>query len=155
MLYRSAIGLRTTPSIIWLGHIKDLTPSGKSPRHAFLKSDPLDALADIRDECGISQWDGYKAPPISAETLQEAELFLKQLPYSVAKPHVAPTASGTIAFEWRSGNNSIMLITVSGLGNITYAAIINGVRKIHGMEPFIEFIPQLIIDLLVVNFKAV
>lgn len=118
------------------------------------KTELVDALADIREECAAAGWDGHEARPIESGTLQEADFFMKQLPYSVARPHVAPAASGAVAFEWRRGRDNIMMVTVFGSKKIAYAIIIDGTRKIHGMEPFIESIPQRIEELLVSNFRS-
>lgn len=118
------------------------------------KSETIESILDIKRDCKITGWDGYDANTISANAADEAELFVKLIPYSVSLPHVAPTPAGAISFEWRRGKNNILLITVSGMQKLAYAAIIDGVTKIHGVETFIESVPQRIDNLLVEHFRA-
>lgn len=126
-------------------HIEDTASRAKTPI--------ADALAEIRDECGEGGWDGQDALPVKPGALKEAEIFAKQLPYSLPLPHVAPTPSGGVAFEWRHGRDTIVLLTVTGMQRVAYAAVIDGARKIHATEPFIETIPRSVEEILVSNFR--
>ena len=57
-------------------------------------------LVDYAKKYSMSNWDGYNADPIRADTISTAELILASLPDKFSNPDIAPGADGTIGFEW-------------------------------------------------------
>jgi len=113
----------------------------------YKKAAALDELNKAADECSTENWDGYNALPLTKSSYMESFEFIKMLPLWTPLASIGGTPDGEVAFEWQHGH-SAMILTLSGAGKVVYAAILNGRRKFHGEEPFIDEIPTTITDFL-------
>lgn len=57
----------------------------------------------------LSNWDGYGALPLTAETLQNAKATLRFVQMASPTPDITPNPNGTISFEWESERGSAHL----------------------------------------------
>ena len=108
-------------------------------------------LEDVAENCSSENWDGYGASPITQLNLDQARVFIKNLPEGILPPEVTPSPDGAVAFDWMKKNNHIMSISVEN-GRLIYAVII-GEKKNHEEIPFYEELPEEVSKLLKSYFK--
>ncbi len=117
--------------------------------NAFGVSAPV-ALAKLQQtaqECSMPNWDGYGAHAVSLDTLANACRFLKALPLGAPTPEFGADPDGDLNFEWHRSPERTLSVSLSGKGDIYYAAIL-GARKSHGSEPFFGEVPRDILNLI-------
>jgi len=109
-------------------------------------------LADIYRDCLAPGWDGYGAKSVEHSAVCEADLFISLIPSFAPLPYISATPSGGIALEWRKDRDNILMLTLTGKQQLAYAAVLNGRRRMHGTELFIDEIPEIVAKL-ISNFK--
>lgn len=72
------------------------------------------------EQYAVPNWDGYDGLPITPKTLQLAKALDALLS---EPPHIAPSADGTIGFEWINAGNDKVFLDVSESGISIYARI--------------------------------
>jgi hypothetical protein len=108
--------------------------------------DAINSLKKIFSECSEDGWDGYDAKTISQVTFDEAYKFLNSLPSWLSMPEIVPEPNGDIGFEWYFGKDKVFIVSVEGLGQLSYAGILGLGVKAHGAEIFDGTIPKSIIE---------
>lgn len=98
-------------------------------------------IYDIRQECSISNWDGYNAIPLNNNAIIELIEFILLLPNTYNDFEIIPEPNGNIALEWFNDIHHIV-ISFSGTNKIKYASIFNSLNKKHGEEIFYGIIPN-------------
>ncbi len=111
----------------------------------------LSALATVFVECSVPDWDGYGAKPANVSSLAYAFKFLKHLPPEFPEPDISVDPDGEIALEWHQSPRSVFSVSVSPLGELTYAGLYSGLfgrrNKTHGVEtPVADAIPVSILE---------
>lgn len=106
-----------------------------------------DELSSVASGCGVPNWDGYGAAPVTEETYSHARSFLDALPFATPLPSVGAEPDGHITFEWYRSLRSLLSISVSAEGDLHYAALI-GPAKAYGTEPFRGEVPHSVLDLI-------
>ena len=106
-----------------------------------------DELSRVAHECGIANWDGYRAAPVAQETYIHARSFLGALPLALPAPSVGAEPDGHITLEWYSSPRHLLSISVSPEGDLHYAALI-GPARAYGTEPFCGEVPHSVLDLI-------
>jgi hypothetical protein len=71
--------------------------------------------------------------------------FLDALPISLPTPEVALDPDGEVSFDWWFAPHAQLSISVGPTGDLTYAGLIGPGVKRHGVEPFKEAIPQILL----------
>ena len=99
----------------------------------FTAKGTFQQLDEIFEECSSIGWDGANAKPISAETLQSAEAFLKSFPLGIESPDVGAEPDGAITLEWYKSTDKVISISINPGGWLYFAAII-GTKKWHGVD---------------------
>src|SRR3954468_19084954 len=82
-------------------------------------------------------WDGYDAAPVTDDTYRMAYRFLEALPPGTAAPAMGAEPDGHITLEWYQSPRKTVSISVSPEGELHYAALLPGPRKVNGTEPFV------------------
>lgn len=123
--------------------VREVKKSATLGRH----DETLNSLEELFEECANGDWDGYNALPISEETYFEAKRIIQSLPVTsfIPMPELTPEPNGEIAFEWRKNNRHILVASVGGRNEITYAGLF-GLNKTHGTEYFNDTLPTVIFD---------
>lgn len=107
--------------------LQEVNPSGLYANLTFQNLD------EVYSECNFKNWDGYKAQPISFETVNTAKNFLKLLPFGFPSPDIGAEPDGAITFEWYKNSNKVISISINPDGKLYYASI-NGSKKCHGED---------------------
>lgn len=102
-------------------------------------------LCEVAEECSQPNWDGYGAEPVSADAYRHACLFVEALPRGIAMPTVGSEADGHLTLEWYRSPDRVLSVSVSPDGILYYAALL-GVRKRSGTEPFLDRVPEEILQ---------
>lgn len=107
----------------------------------------LHSLEELFEECTDEGWDGYNALPISEGAYLEARRIIQSLPMIsfIPMPELTPEPNGEIALEWRKGSRFILVASVRGRNEITYAGLF-GLNKTHGIEYFNDTLPPVLLD---------
>jgi hypothetical protein len=92
-------------------------------------------LSGLFEECSRPDWDGYDAPPLSAEVFQVAAQFVASIPFDVPVPEISASPAGDISFEWAQTARRIVSVAISENREIHYAAL-NGHKRSFGSMPF-------------------
>jgi hypothetical protein len=103
-------------------------------------------IEEIWQECQSPSWDGYgaRAVPIGAKT--RAQRFVDLLPYRLPAPDPAADPDGDVSLLWDFGPGHVFSVSVSADGTLTYAGLLGGGVKRHGVEPFNGNIPKIILQ---------
>lgn len=110
------------------------------------KEEILSELIETQDECSMDDWDEEGASAISMAALLESITFINSLPAHLELPDVSPSANGAINFEWRKGAG-LCNVELFGDNEIVYSAYFSRKNRDYGMKPFIEKIPDKVIEL--------
>ncbi|MFO1352203.1 MAG: hypothetical protein U1F68_16585 [Gammaproteobacteria bacterium] len=103
-------------------------------------------IVEIASECQNMGWDGYNAKPIPENAIRQAQRFADLLPSHLLEPDLVPDPDGEIAFSWDLGQDRVFTVNVSASGTLYYAGLIGKGVKRHGMEPFKDDVPKIIIE---------
>lgn len=103
-------------------------------------------LREIFDTHRQSNWDGYKALPLTEKAYVEARYFLQLLPDDIMLPEISADPRGGFSFEWYRGHNWIFTLTVKGAGVIIYAGLMGEDNRAYGTQKFNGSIPKIIIQ---------
>lgn len=106
-------------------------------------------LLQLVPRCLAPGWDGEDALAISEGAFDEAFRIITMLPNEVPLPHVDADPHGSINLEWDNGRGRNVIISVTGMGVMGYAAILGHANnREYGYKPFlmdsIPFITQLV-----------
>ena len=104
-------------------------------------------VSRVYDECKSSNWDGYRAEPVTAEAREIALNFLSALPLVTPPPSVGAEPDGHITLEWYKSPRQTLSVSISPSGHIYYAALV-GSSKQYGSQPFYGLVPREIIHLI-------
>ena len=109
------------------------------------KTDVLQSLEDLFEECSEEGWDGNEASPITEDAYLEARRLIDNLPINLRMPEVVPEPSGEIGLEWSRGKDRVFVVSLSGRNEIVYAGLF-GINKVHGIEYFGDAVPSTILE---------
>jgi hypothetical protein len=109
------------------------------------KTDVLQSLASLFEECSEEGWDGNEAYPITEDAYLEARRLISNLPINLRMPEVIPEPSGEIGLEWSQGKDRIFIVSLSGKNELIYAGLF-GINKVHGVEYFGDAVPSTILE---------
>jgi hypothetical protein len=113
----------------------------------------VEQIADIVQTCSDPSWDGYDAEPASRDSARCATELARNLPEGIQAPAVVPDPDGDIAFEWRTDDNRLFSLSVTG-PTLVYAGRFGGSSRQYGEEPFFGAIPRTILGILAKHFPA-
>ena len=102
-------------------------------------------IEGISRDCQVPNWDGYGARAIDTAAKEQAQRFVDLLPYRFPAPDPVPDPDGALALSWDFGPGSVFTISISGDGSLTYAGLLGGGVKRHGVERFDADIPEVVL----------
>jgi len=104
----------------------------------------LAALEDAFREAQTKNWDREGSEPADPLSFGYAIQFLEQLPSWATNPDVALDPDGEFSLEWDSGRRWVFSVSLGRDGTLSYAGLF-GAAKRHGVEPFADEIPEVIL----------
>lgn len=107
----------------------------------------FDELHTTAKQCGVANWDGYGASPVTYKTFLQAKDFLEALPLRTPAPTVGAEPDGHITMEWYKSPRRTLSVSISPEGELHYAALL-GHKKRYGTEPFWGEVPDVIMDII-------
>ena len=110
-------------------------------------------LARVFAESAAPDWDGYGGNPITFEAFLRTWLFILALPPSIASPAIVPEPSGEIGLEWSTSEGRTFVVSIGKQPQVTFAGLLGGGTKIHGVANFVGLIPQEIAGILLQRFS--
>jgi len=103
-------------------------------------------IEEVALECQSPGWDGYAAQPISMNAKADAQRLVDSLPFGLAPPDTIPDPDGEIALSWDLGPGHVFTVSIGASGTVSYAGLLGGGVKRHGMEPFKATVPKAILE---------
>lgn len=85
------------------------------------KSQVIEELREVSEECSLDDWDGYGAKAVSDIAIARAERFLRLLPNKVDMPEVSVGADGNVTFEWIPSSIKTLVLSFGLNNRIPYA----------------------------------
>jgi hypothetical protein len=111
-------------------------------------------LSALARECQVEDWDGYGARPIPLRAFFEAGVVVKAIPAGVSSPEVIGEPQGAIGFHWERGKGQALVLSVSGAGELQYAAILPGGTRKYGSERLDSHLPGFLVEIFHTYFSA-
>lgn len=115
-----------------------------TPLHAQAAAE----LGRLARECAEVGWDGFTGKAIPNVVLVRAARFLCALPPWMAAPDIVPEADGNVAIEWYFAPHRSFSVSIGEQGALHYAGLFGGEEEIHGLAPFLDEVPQSVVQLL-------
>lgn len=103
-------------------------------------------IEGIARECDRSDWDGYGSLPISRAATQHAQRLVDLLPFRLVAPEVIPDPDGEVSLSWDLGIGHVFSVSVGSDGTLSYAGLLGGGIKRHGMEHLNGTVPKVILQ---------
>jgi hypothetical protein len=128
---------------------RDHSLSGTREEEIYLSPDivtsgRLEELFDAWRDAEESGWDGYPdSRPAHLESLWWGRAFLEALPISWPSPEISVDPDGDLTFEWSEGATRVFTVSIGKTGAAHYAGLY-GQARVHGMEPSLEGLPQVV-----------
>jgi hypothetical protein len=107
----------------------------------------FDQLWEVWNECRQANWDGYRALPVSQDAYRHAYLFVESLPVGFPAPTFGAEPSGAITLEWYRSQRRLLSVSVTGDGEVFYAALF-GTNRVHGREDPLGGVPKILLNLI-------
>lgn len=97
-------------------------------------------LAEIGDESGQANWDGYGAVPITTEVLRKASALSAALytlaPSGTPAPDAVPERDGNVSLSWTRDRYCRFSVSVGEDDILSFAGILRRGVERHGTEVF-------------------
>jgi hypothetical protein len=111
-----------------------------------LDSELREELGDVWSECQTDNWDGYKALPVSQDTLRQVYELLEELPDDFPAPSLSADPDGALALEWYTSKDRQISVSIID-GEIHYAAKLGSERH-HGNYLLVDGWPKSLFSLI-------
>jgi hypothetical protein len=107
----------------------------------------FDELAAVWEDCRQPNWDGYRAVPVSQDTLRNTNVFLVSLPLSCPPPSIGAEPDGDLTVEWHFAPRHTLSVSITPTGDLHYAALL-APNRVYGTEAFFGEVPERILNLI-------
>jgi hypothetical protein len=132
---------------------KEYQSDRQTPASFAWRDSLLEQVGEILQGCSDQAWDGYNAEPVSPLSAESALELARNLPAGIQKPTVVPEPDGDISFEWRTDDNRLFSLSVTG-PTLVYAGRFGGSLRQYGEERFFGVIPRTIMEILTRYFPV-
>jgi len=105
------------------------------------RAELLDNLRLLAEECGVDDWDGHGAPPLTEAVIDMSQRILESLPPSLPDPDLGAEPDGHITLEWYSSPRRLLSVSISPRGRLHYAALVGDDRR-SGAMTFSDAFPD-------------
>jgi hypothetical protein len=102
-------------------------------------------LHELIEECGRSNWDGYRAQPVLFNSYEKAKRFVRSLPFGIPVPEVSAEPDGEITLEWFATPTRVFSVSVGPDNELNYAGLF-GASSTYGTEVFHDEIPEVVLS---------
>lgn len=107
----------------------------------------FDELYLVAEDCGMPNWDGYGAEPVSHDSYRVAYRFLEALPIGFPMPTIGAEPDGQLTLEWHRSPHHTLSVSASPLSELHYSALV-GPNRHYGTEVFFSEAPEAILGLI-------
>lgn len=83
----------------------------------------VDELRQLCQQFQVAGWDGHKALPVAAGSVEHAVQFVESLPATLTVPSVGAEPDGQVTLEWYRSPRHVLSVSVSAEGDLHYAAL--------------------------------
>jgi hypothetical protein len=104
-------------------------------------------LAEVAKECGLPNWDGQGAAPVSQDTYDNARRFVEALPECYPLPSVGVEPDGHLTLEWYRDPRWTLSLSLSPDAGLYYAALF-ATNYVRGRELFTGKVPEIVLSLI-------
>jgi len=105
-----------------------------------------DALLDLVNETREAGWDGGDAVPVREETIKRVWDLLGALPPQVPMPEISAEPDGDVALDWIFDRERQVSVSVRHNGELHFAGLFGGGRKVHGADVFSGEVPPMVLS---------
>jgi len=105
-----------------------------------------DALLDLVNETREIGWDGGDAAPVREETIAKVWALLAALPPQVPMPEISAEPDGDVALDWVVDRERQVSVSVRHNGELHFAGLFGGGRKVHGADIFCGAMPPMVLS---------
>lgn len=106
--------------------------------------DDLDALAE---ECGVRDWNGQDAEPVSDASLAHCRRLIRVLGARASQASLGANSRGWVTMQWGPSAHWTLSLAMTDDGWIHWAAMFGSVRE-YGTAPFLGSVPKSLADLI-------
>lgn len=118
------------------------------------KRDLYSRAIEIGQECAQEDWDGYGATAITPDAVTKALELIAELPEMIQPPHLVPSPSGHISFQWHDEEKHIVSASPKG-DRLIWAAVFSEDDSQYGKAPLWKVWPEALIKILFTYFSNV
>lgn len=101
------------------------------------KAQWISGLAALAEECGVPNWDGYGAEPLSPRALAMAQKIIPSLPDDLPLPECSVEPDGCISLDWMPAPHRTLTVSVGESDRLPYAWV-DGTSRGHAVERLVE-----------------
>ena len=101
------------------------------------RTQAIEAVARLFDECDQPDWDGYGALAIDRASANRAVGLIRALPLDLSVPEVGAEPDGCISLEWWVARGRVVTLSASASGPLPYAWL-DDAESGHGIAEFDE-----------------
>lgn len=105
------------------------------------KNELAERVTDIYEDCKKENWDDEGAKPVTLETWNIAESFVRVLPNLNMRGSAFATSNGKIGFQWTKGNSAVSML-IDSSGEIICAVVLKDKPKGSWYETFSGSLPS-------------
>ena len=84
---------------------------------------------ELQRKYGIDGWNGYGAKAVAAQSVENAEAFVKVMPFELRDPVVRVIPTGCVSFTWRQGKWRFCSVVFDTDGRFHCASVIGGAES--------------------------
>jgi len=103
-----------------------------------------DELSRVAADATEDDWDGDGSLALGVESLESATDLISVLPPGFPLPDVDVGRRGELMLEWRTGNRAALVLSLYPDRSIGYA-VVRGQARSFGREPFLGFLPEVVL----------
>lgn len=101
------------------------------------RSNVIDRLWRLYNECADAGWDGYDASPMSIDAARSAVDLIRALPEGIPWPELTAENDGAISLDWTAGRKRCLSVSTNGSERLAFAWL-DGARSGSGVELFLD-----------------
>ena len=87
---------------------------------------------ELQRKYGIDGWNGYGAKAVAAQSVENAEAFVKIMPFELRDPVVRVIPTGFVSFTWRQGKWRFCSVVFDTDGSAESALTTNSPNEVIG-----------------------
>jgi len=117
----------------------------ESPTRSVVLQSPVDRLAtdlaELVEECGAENWDGYGAAPLDKTAVSRGKKLLHLCPPDLPDPDIYAMPNGDLALDWDFDRRRTLSVTIAASPRLAWA-VIHGDEEFGGTLSFIDQFPE-------------